>query len=334
MLAAGVVFSCCTFALKLIPADTFDIMVVRFLVQTVIFGIYGNFYKHYNLFSTNGQPLACSLNIVMSCITNLTYFSALYFLPLSDLNTIKYTDIVWASLLSVIFLKDHFKIVNGVAIILTFSGLILATKPHLFIEAITRTFNLSPIILPNTTISNITTTIDTTATASPYYYLGVGLACVTALAKAIQMIARKKLITTKQPYSVMNFQFTTGGLVMSVTYSIVRRFWQPGPYPWKWMGTAGVIIGFCQLLSNTFVSKALKRENVQLLTILGSLDIVYAVILQYIFFRQTKTWIFYIGALLIVLSAVILSVDRHLTNKREKQNKANNHKIEDVDNNV
>ncbi len=334
MVAAGMVFSCCTFALKLIPADTFDIMIVRFLVQTVIFGIYANFYKHYNLFSANGQPLACSLNIVMSCLTNLTYFSALYFLPLSDLNTIKYTDIVWASILAVIFFKDRFKIVNGVSLILTFVGLILATKPYLFIKTLTRTFNLSAIILPNTTISNITTTIATTATVSSYYYLGVGLACVAALAKAIQMIARKQLITTKQPYSVMNFHFTSSGLVISLTYSIIRRFWQPGPYPWKWMGTAGVIIGFCQLLTNTFISKALKRENVQLLTILGSLDIVYAVILQYIFFRQTKTWIFYIGALLIVLSAVILSIDRQLNNKREKQNTTNNHKIEDVDNNV
>jgi drug/metabolite transporter (DMT)-like permease len=75
------------------------------------------------------------------------------------------------------------------------------------------------------------------------------------------------------------------------------------------MSTASFIIACCQSLTNTFVSKALKRENVQLITVLDSLDIIYAIILQYIFFRQTKSSIFYTGASLIISSALILSVD-------------------------
>ncbi len=52
------------------------------------------------------------------------------------------------------------------------------------------------------------------------------------------------------------------------------------------MSTASFIIACCQSLTNTFVSKALKRENVQLITVLDSLDIIYAIILQYIFFGK------------------------------------------------
>ena len=309
------------FSLKLIPTDAFDIMIARFAVQATAFRIFAGFYKRYEILTTNGQPIACALNILMSSSTNLTYVAALYYLPLSDLNTIKYTYIVWAAILSVIFLKDRFKIVNGISLVLTCAGLILATKPHFFIKTLNHIFHSSPV-----TISNITTTttLITPTTTSSYYYLGIGLASVSALTRALKIIARKQLVQTKQPHSVMNFHFTISALIVSITYSIIRRHRQPGPYPWKWMGTGGIAMGCCQLLTNILATKGLKRENVQLVSILGSLDIVYAVILQYIFFRQTKSWMFYIGASLVVSSAIVLSVDRYRSNRRERKTKAIN----------
>jgi drug/metabolite transporter (DMT)-like permease len=331
MLIANIIFSCCTFALKLIPADMFDIMIVRFLVQSVVFGSYAAFYKGYNIFNTNGQPIACALNVLMSSGTNLTYLAAFYFLPLSDLNTIKYTYIVWAAILSVIFLNDRFKFVNGFSLIFTIIGFILATKPHLFIKTLNHIFDQSPTLLSTTTTTvSVTTIIPAAATTSPYYYFGIILAFISSLTKAIQMIARKQLVKQKQPYSVMNFQFTFFALFISILYSIIRRFWQPGLYPWKWMATAGVVIGCLQILTNTFYAKALKRENVQLLSIIGTLDILYACLLQYLFFRQTKSWIFYVGASLIVISAIILSVDSHLTNKKQRKNEMMNENKENA----
>lgn len=315
MLAANIIFACCTFALKLIPADMFDIMVVRFLIQSVVFGIYAAFYKHYNVFNTNGQPIACALNILMSSGTNLTYLAAFYFLPLSDLNAFKYTYIVWAAILSVIIFKEHFKFINAISLILTICGLMLATKPELLFNYLSHIFDKSTL---NSTITTMSTTIISSSTSkdSLYYYIGTVLALISSLTKAIQMIARKQLVKTKQPYSVMNFQFTSFALIIAFIYSIIRRQWQPEPYPWKWMCTVGVIIGICQLLTNTFYAKALKRENVQLLSIIGTLDILYACLLQYIFLRIVKSWIFYVGASCIVMSAVILSVDSYLTNKK------------------
>jgi drug/metabolite transporter (DMT)-like permease len=294
----------------------FDIMIVRFSIQSIVFGSYAVFYKHYHVFDNYGQPIACALNILMSSGTNLTYLAAFYFLPLSDLNTIKYTYIVWAAILSVIFLKDRFKVVNGIALTLTVFGLILATKPRFFTRTLSQIFDQSTV---NATTIATTTIISSAAKMSSYYYIGIILAFISSLTKAIQMIARKQLIQKKQPYSVLNFQFTAFALIISIMYSIIRRFWQPGPYPWKWMGTAGVVIGCLQLVTNTFYAKGLKRENVQLLSILGTLDILYACLLQYIFLRLTKSWMFYIGASLIVISAIILSFDSHATHKAERK---------------
>ncbi|CAF3641499.1 unnamed protein product, partial [Rotaria sp. Silwood2] len=75
---------------------------------------------------------------------------------------------------------------------------------------------------------------------------------------------------------------------------------------------------FFRLLSVILFAKALRREDVQVIAIITSFDIVYAVLLQYIFFRQTKSLIFYLGASFIVLSAIMLSLARHSTNKRKK----------------
>ncbi|CAF1105475.1 unnamed protein product [Adineta steineri] len=322
MLTANIIFCCGTFILKLIPADMFDIMIIRFSVQAIVFGSYAAFYKHYNLFDTNGQPIASALNVLMSSGTNLSYLAAFYFLPLSDLNTIKYTYIVWAAILSVIFLKDRFKFVNGISLTLTVAGLILATKPHFFIKTLSHLFDVSN---SNTTITTTTTTMATAsviisaAKVSTLYYLGVFLAFISSLTKAIQMIARKQLVKTKQPYSVMNFQFTAFALIISILYSLIRRLWLPEPYPWKWMFTVGILIGCLQLITNTFYAKALKRENVQLLSIIGALDILYACILQYIFLRLTKSWMFYVGASFIALAAIILSIDNHSMNKKQRE---------------
>ncbi|CAF2425150.1 unnamed protein product [Rotaria sp. Silwood2] len=319
MLAANMLFACCIFVLKLIPADMFDIMIGRFLIQSIVFGSYAAFYKHYNVFTTNGQPIACTLNMLMSSGTNLTYLAAFYFLPLSDVNAIKYTYIVWAAILSVIIFKERFKFINAIALILTICGLILATKPQSLIKIFIHSSDQST-ISTNTTKST-TTIISSTVTSSFYYHLGIIFAFTSSLTKAAQMTARKQLVKKKQPYSVMNFQFTAFALVVAVIYSLIRRFWQSDPYPWKWISTAGVAIGCCHLITNTFYAKALKRENLQLLSILGTLDIVYACLLQYIFFRLTRPWMFYIGASFIVTSAIILSIDTYLTNKKSKNNK-------------
>ncbi|CAF3829612.1 unnamed protein product [Rotaria sordida] len=343
MLAASFIFTCCIFALKLVPADMFDVLIVRFFIQSIALGVFAIFYKHYNVFNTNGQPFACILNILTSSSTSLIYVTALYFIPLSDLNTIKFTYLVWATILSVIFLNERFKLVNGIALCLTLFGLILATKPHFFIETFVHIFNRpapssssssSVLITTTTTTTNLTTTIAATTSSSSRYYLGIGIAFLLALTKAIQIVARKQLLITKQPPSVMNFQSTSIAFLISLIYSIIRRFWQQESYPWKWMGTAGIIIGVCHLLSTILAAKALKRENVQVIAIIGSLDIVYAVILQYIFFHQTKSLIFFLGASLIVLSAIILSIDRYLTNEQKRKSQIIHAENHEINNNV
>jgi lipoate synthase len=59
------------------------------------------------------------------------------------------------------------------------------------------------------------------------------------------------------------------------------------------MDIDNVIIGYGQSIANTFLTKALKQENVQLLSVLRSLGIVHVVILQYMFLSNKHLYILY-----------------------------------------
>ena len=219
MMSSNLMFVLCMFAVKFVPADIFDIMIIRFLIQSISFGSFASFYKRYKLFDTNGQPVACSMNIIMASMTNLFYLGAYYFVPLADLNIIKYTYIIWAAILAVLFLKDRFRLINAITLVLTLLGVLLTTNPNWLV----RTFNQTLDLTLNST-SNSTSFLASFGNHSPYYYLGLTLASLSALTRAILVIARKQLVKTKQPYSVMNFHFTTSSLVISLIFSIVRRF--------------------------------------------------------------------------------------------------------------
>jgi len=74
--------------------------------------------------------------------TNMSYSIALYFLPLSDLNAIKHTHMIWTAVLSVCFLRDSFSFITVGSVLLAMAGLTLATQPDLFVGTLDRDFDL------------------------------------------------------------------------------------------------------------------------------------------------------------------------------------------------
>jgi drug/metabolite transporter (DMT)-like permease len=141
MLAANIMLTCSMFSLKFVPADLFDVMIVRHAVQSLAFGSFA-IYKHYNLLECKGQPIAAILNVTTSSMMTILYVAAFYFLSLPDLNTIKHTYIVWTMLMAVMFLGERLKIINGISVLLALTGLTLITKPTMLIHFIQRILGL------------------------------------------------------------------------------------------------------------------------------------------------------------------------------------------------
>lgn len=134
MIAANVIFTSYTFLFKSMSIDIANTMILRQATQALIFGIYAKYYKRYRLLKCNGRRLSAIFNVVTSCTTNITYTIALYFLPLSDLNAIKHTYMIWTTILGIYFLKESFSCIIVLSTLIAVTGLTLTTKPELFVS--------------------------------------------------------------------------------------------------------------------------------------------------------------------------------------------------------
>ena len=142
LMAANVIFTCYTFAFKTMPLDIANTMVIRQAVQAFIFGTYARYYKQYKLFEHNEHKFAAILNVLTSSGTNISYMTALYFLPLSTLNAIKHTYMIWAAILPTWFLRDKFSPTIFCSVLLAVAGLTLTTKPDVLVSNLNRAFTL------------------------------------------------------------------------------------------------------------------------------------------------------------------------------------------------
>ena len=136
------------------------------------------------------------------------------------------------------------------------------------------------------------------------YQLGVLLAIVSSLTMAIKMISRQQLIRTGVPHSVVNFQFSAFGTGAWIIYNLLRQ--QSLAEFNLWSLGIGLITGGLSVVVSMFYARALKNENIQILSIIGGLDIIYAVILQKIFLKQSCDTVFAAGASLIVLASLLV----------------------------
>ena len=139
--------------------------------------------------------------------------------------------------------------------------------------------------------------------ASPYYYLGVCLALVSSVTMAIKMISRQRLIRTGVAHSVVNFQFSAFGTGAWLVYNLLGR--RSLTEFNLWSLRIGLTTGCLSVVVSMFYARALKSENIQILSIIGGLDIIFAVILQKIFLTYTCNTTFVVGASLIMMASLL-----------------------------
>jgi drug/metabolite transporter (DMT)-like permease len=144
--------------------------------------------------------------------------------------------------------------------------------------------------------------------------VGVLLALISSLTMAIKMVSRQRLIRTGVPHSVVNFQFTAFGSCAWIVYNLLRQ--QPVTGLYFWSIGVGLISGCLSVLVSMFYAIALKNENVQVLSIIGGLDIVYAVALQKIFLNDSCSTTFVLGVSLVVLASLLVCSAKLMATKK------------------
>jgi len=290
-LLASILFSCSNFALIQLNIIIFDVLIIRFFVLGCIsFGFI--LYKGYRLFPACDGILIL-IRSLFAAGGSISFYLALSFLPLPDLTTVRYTQVVWTGLLALIIFHERITLPTIVASILTLIGVICVAQPTFLFPR--------PKIL-NETSQEILITNDNKRLT------GMLIAVSCALAISMSIVLNKKLIQKKVRQSIIMFYFL---LTTFIILSIIQiNYWIFSKSKLQKFSAKNFIcasiISLLQLCPMILAQKAIKREHPSIVTVVQSSDIIFAIILQNIFTTIKTNLIALIGSVLVITSIFIV----------------------------
>jgi drug/metabolite transporter (DMT)-like permease len=298
-LIGSCVFTCSSFIIKQLRVDFFDAFLVRFILQTLIITVFILYKKTKFIHgSTNLMLLQIIRSIIASSGLILFYISYRY-IPLPDVTTCRYTQVVWTAILAMIIFHERISIAMIFAIIFTLIGVTFVAQP---------TF-----LFPNHQILfNETNSTDFEADKS-YRVLGLSLGLGCALSISFSMVLNKKLILSKIPQSLIMFEFSFLNLCLLILYHIYNRFIllkyvHQTMFTWQFFVAASVSL--LQVFSSTLTQRAVKLEHPSIISVVQSSDIIFAIGLQNLFSRVKSNSFVLIGSFLVTTSIFLVGINK------------------------
>ena len=297
-LTASLMFVSATFIIKQLGVDLLDAFILRFFLQTILTLVFA-LYKHYTLLGGTRQQIVLQ---ILCCTTGAVgfflFFTAIRYIELSDANTLCYTRVVWTVVLSVIVYRERPSIVTLIALPLTLLGVVFVTQPSLLFQSSNRV-----------------------AIHSNNQILGFVFAFSVALTSAINVLLFKQLISTSRDIkpSVLSLQFAFCVFVSLIVNQLYKRFYLQTStslavfISWRYLLSS--VVCLLSIVGSVLVQKAIKREHPAVFSLLGSADIIFALILQNLFTPIRSNLYALLGSALVIGSVVLLGISRMVTER-------------------
>ncbi|CAF1667122.1 unnamed protein product, partial [Adineta ricciae] len=270
--------------------------------------------KKYTLLSGTGLQVFLQIICALTGAGGFVLFSlALRYVELSNVNTLGYTRVVWTVVLSVIVYRERPSIATLISLLLTCLGVVFVTQPSFLFH------------------SKDETTGD--AIGNKYRIFGFIMAFGCALTSAINVLLFKQLISISQDIkpSVLNFHFATAMFLCLVTNQVYKVFHLQTTYSFdhilSWRFAVASTVCLITILASILTQKAIKREHPAVFSLLGSAEIIFALVLQNIFTKDRSNLYALFGSTLVILSVVVLGISRIINERRQakKTKKNTNH---------
>ena len=319
-LLGAALFTCSCFTIKQLRVDFFDVLLCRFILQTFILIIFVH-YKHYKIL--NGTSNLILLQIIRTMLASsglLFFFTSYRYIPLPDLTTFRYTQVIWTAILAMIIFREYISIPTVLAIVLTLVGVICVAQPTFLFINYQALSNIN-----ETTITKNLNDIDLESNKS-YRFLGLCLAFVCALTISGSIVLNKKLLALKIPQSILMLQFSCLNLCLLVVNQIHNRFVLDkylNQTMFTWQFFVAICISFSQLFSSAVTQKAIKLEHPSIISVVQSSDILFAIILQNLFANVKSNWVVLIGSTLVTTSICIVGIDKLWNDRKKLSNEVN-----------
>jgi drug/metabolite transporter (DMT)-like permease len=300
-LLASLLSTCLNFLLKQLNTNILDVLIIRSLVQGLI-SIGFIIYKGYRPFP-NSHGLLLFIRSLFASGGSISFFYCLSLLPLPDLTTLRYTQVVWTAVLALIIFRERITLPTIIASILTLIGVVCVAQP---------TF-----IFPQSKMLNETfQTIVTPKNNQRLYGMLIALSC--ALSISMSTILNKILIQKKVRQSIIMFYFLLTAFIIlltSRTYYWVFLQSKQQEFNFKKNFLIKKFILACMITILQFIpmilgQKAIKREHPSIITVVHSSDIIFALTLQNIFTSIKTNLLAIIGSLLVLTSIFIVGTHK------------------------
>ncbi|CAF2388882.1 unnamed protein product [Rotaria sp. Silwood2] len=297
-LCASLLFTCSNFALKQFNIVILDVLVIRIFVQ-VLLSLGFIIYKGYNPFH-DGSGLLVFIRSLFAAAGSISFYLGLSILPLPDLTTIRYTQVVWTALLALFIFHERITLPTIIACILTLIGVVCVAQP---------TFLFSQSKIQNETLENILTD-----NKNNNHLYGMLLAVSCAFSISMSIVLNKKLLQKNVRQSIIMFYFLLMTLILSVIIQIYYLNFSKTKHLkfnfetifFKKDFIFATIIAILQLFPMILSQKSIKREHPSIVTVVQSSDILFAIILQNVFSSIKTNLLELIGSTLVLTSIFIV----------------------------
>jgi len=309
-LIASLLFTSSNFLIKQLDVVLLDVFLIRFVIQGLI-SLGFIIYKGYHPFSSNFNGLLIFIQSLIAATSSVCFYIGLLLLPLPDLITIRFTQVVWTALLALIIFRERITLPTILASLLTLIGVIFIAQPS-FIFTKSKIFNET---LQNSLSKN-----------NEQRLLGMSIALLCAFSISMSIVLNKKLLEKKVRQSIIMFHFIlttfTILLIIQIHYWVFSKTNQQKFNIKKIYLTKNfiyaTILATLQLIPMVLSQKSIKREHPSIVTVVQAADILFAIILQNIFSTNKSNGLALIGSTLVLTSIVIVGVHKLRQDRRNR----------------
>jgi drug/metabolite transporter (DMT)-like permease len=312
-LLASLLFTSSNFIIQQLDVVLLDVFLVRFIFQGVIsFGfIVHKGYRPYS-YSSNGLIFIRSL---IAALGSICFYLSLAVLPLPDLTTLRYTQVIWTALLTWLIFRERINYPTIVASLFTLFGVVCVAQPSFLFTRSTHINGTLLSTVPSTDSSHV---------------FGMCIALVCALSISTAIVLNKKLLENNVQQSIIMFHFivtTFALLVIIQTYYWIcidrnyQRFNIQTIYLRKEFLYA-TCLATLQLIPMILTQKSLKREHPSIVTVVQASDILFAIIFQNVFSTIKSNRLALIGSALVLTSIIIVGSHKLWLDRKQHTNRS------------
>lgn len=308
-LLASLLFTSSNFIIKQLDVVLLDVFLVRFIFQGLI-SLGFILYKGYPIF-TDAQSILFLIRSFIAALGSICFYLGLSLLPLPDLTTLRYTQVIWTALIAMMIYRERINLPTIIACILTLMGVVCVAQPSF--------------LFPHAKSLNYTSHSTFIKTENPRL-LGMLIALTCALSISAAIVLNKKLLEKNVRQSIIMFYFiltTLFFLVFLQTYYWIfipenyQRFYPMKIY-FRRDFIYATILATLQLIPMVLSQKSVKREHPSIVTVIQASDILFAIIFQTLFSTKKSNGLALIGSMLVLFSIVLVGAHKLYQDRRNR----------------